>query len=173
VATPEDPGDDADFLDVFVEKLNGNLQMQWVKQLGGTGTEFVDQISTDSNNAIVLSGSFYGTARFGSNGPSITSTLGVDDFEDKNDDDRDYSYDAYLWKLNASGGTVFATHLGQASDDFGAGISVAADNSILMTGRYRGTTDFNPGSGVKKLKGEGLADAFVTQYSASGNVIFT
>jgi hypothetical protein len=166
-ARPEDPGDDAELTDLFVEKLNGNLAMQWVRQLAGTGSEFVDGIAVDQDNSIVLSGSFYGTARFGS-GASRTSTRGVDDFDDNNDDDRDNSYDAYLWKLSTSGATVFATSIGQAGDDFGAGISIGADNSILMTGRYRGTTDFDPGAATRRLRGVGIADAFVTQFAGSG-----
>jgi hypothetical protein len=167
-ATPEERGDDPKFLDVFVEKLNGNFAIQWVRQLAGTGTEFIDDIAVDADDNVIVSGSFYGTARFGTGGPSLTSTAGVDDFDDDNDTDRENSYDAYLWRLSSTGSTVFARQIGQAGDDFGAGISVGADNTILMTGRYRGTTDFDPGTGVRRLRGLGLADAFVTQFNFGG-----
>jgi hypothetical protein len=168
IATPEEPGDDADFVDVFVEKLTKG-RVDWVQQLRGTGVEFVDEMKLDRSEDVVISGSFYGRARFGNSGPSITSVEGIDDFDDRNDGDRENSYDVYLWNLaNGGGATSWVRTIGIDGDDFGAGLDIATDGSILQTGRFRGLTDFDQTSAIDRLKGLGLADAFVTQYDEDG-----
>jgi hypothetical protein len=158
--------------DSFVEKLSPNLRLQWVQQLAGNGNELIDQLKIDSSNNIVLGGSFYGRASFGKRGPSITSVPNSQDFNDPNDQDRENSYDAFLWKLDTNGGTAWVRTLGAASDDFGTGIDIAADDSILFTGRFRGTTDFDTTAALRRLRGLGLADAFVTGFAADGTPLF-
>lgn len=145
------------FTDGFIEKLDANLELRWIRQLAGTGVEFVEQVRVDSADNVLVSGSFYGTAKFGRTGPTLSSILGTGDFDDANDLDREYSYDAYLWKLNASGRTTWVRTFGGRGDDFGAGIGVAPDGPIVQTGRQRRTT----------LK-FGLANAFVMGWQATG-----
>lgn len=169
VATPVEPGDDPEFTDLFVEKLSGStLGFKWVQQLKGTGTEFASEMKIDSNDNILIGGSFYGIAKFGSSTSSLTSTLGVDDFDDSNDNDRENSYDTFLWKLAPAGTTSWVRSFGEAGDDFGAGIDIGPDDAILFTGRFRGTTDFDTTSAVKRLRGLGVADSYVTQFDENG-----
>jgi hypothetical protein len=70
--------------------------------------------------------------------------------------------------MNSSGTTSWVRTVGSAGDDYGGGVSLQSDDTILFTGRYRGTTDFDPGSAIKRLRGFGVADAFVTAFDASG-----
>ena len=61
-----------------------------------------------------------------------------------------------------------ACTFGAAGDDFGAGIDIGQDNSVLFTGRFRGTTDIDPTAGVKRLRGLGIADGYVTNFDENG-----
>ncbi|HMB95109.1 MAG TPA: hypothetical protein VKK61_03640, partial [Tepidisphaeraceae bacterium] len=158
--------------DTFVEKLSGNLRMQWVEQLAGDGNEFADQLKIDSADNIVIGGSFYGEATFGKHGPTITSVANPDSFNDANDNNRENSYDPFVWKIAPDGITDWAVSFGAASDDFGAGIGITADDSILFTGRFRNTTDFNTQGQHPRLRGLGLADAFITGFDANGVPLF-
>ncbi|HVT90695.1 MAG TPA: SBBP repeat-containing protein [Tepidisphaeraceae bacterium] len=167
IATPKDGDSDPKFLDVFVEKL-ARGRVAWVQQLAGTGTELVGDMKLDSSDNIILSGSFYHTAKFGTAGPTVTSVLGSD-FKDQNDDDRRNSYDAFVWKLSATNGTTqWANTIGNEQDDFGVGIAVGSDDSVLLTGRFRNTVDFDTTAGTSLLTSVGLSDAFVAGFNVGG-----
>jgi hypothetical protein len=170
-ATPEDPGDDPDFTDAFVQKLSKG-RVEWIQQLAGTGAEFASDLRVDSSDNILVAGAFYGTAQFGS-GPSVTSILGPEEFDDFNDGDRDFSYDAFLWKINPiNEATLFIKPVGSSLDDFGVGVGVMSDDSILFTGRFQGRVDFDTGGGVRNLSARGLADLFVTGFTNGGAPMF-
>jgi hypothetical protein len=165
-------GNSTEITDLFVEKLSSNLTTTWIQRLRGTGTEFADQIRIDSSDNIIIGGSWYGLARFGSNGPRLISGISPEDFGDENDSSRDYSYDAYLWKMNSAGSTLWVRPTGSGSDDFGAGVAITSNDSVLFTGRFRASVDFDPRHTVRRLRAGGLADIFVTGYDANGKPLF-
>ncbi|WP_428940240.1 hypothetical protein [Fontivita pretiosa] len=170
-ATPERAGDDPRFTDLFVQKIAAGRTV-WLQQLAGTGTEFISDMKLDSANDLILAGSFYGRARFGASrplGPLVSSVRGLSDFDDNNDSDRRHSYDAFIWKLSNAGSPQWVRTLGIDADDFASGLSVAPDQSILATGRFRGLVDFDTtAGGVRRLRGLGVSDAFVTQLDPTG-----
>jgi hypothetical protein len=161
---------------MFVEKLNANFQMQWVQQLAGAGFEFIDQMKLDSSGNIILGGSFYSSkdfnTRFGTGGPLLASGLNQSKFDkDANDGDRFFSYDAFLWKLSSSGTTAWVGQIGGAADDFGGGVGIESDGSILFTGRFRGFVNFATPGGLKRIRGLGFGDVFMAQFDPSGAAI--
>jgi hypothetical protein len=170
-ATPTEPGDDPEFTDAFVQKL-GKGTVQWIRQIAGTGVEFASDLKIDSDGNLVIAGAWYGMAKFGS-GPTIESVLGDEEFDDLNDGDRDNSYDAFLWRLSAgNGATQYVKPIGGREDDFGIGAAPMSDGSVLLTGRFAGTVDFDTGPGEKKLTARGLADVFVTGFDNGGSPLF-
>jgi hypothetical protein len=158
--------------DIFVEELSTNLRLQWADQVEGSGNEFADQLAFDSEGNVIVGGSFYAEATFGPHGPTITSIPNSDNFDDANDQDRENSYDAYLWKIKPNGKTDWVRFFGAAQDDFGAGVGILPDDSILFTGRFKGTVDFNTVGAGPRLSGLGLADAFVTGFDRNGVPLF-
>jgi hypothetical protein len=173
--TIDNDGNESDLTDVFIERLDpNNFQVDWIDRIAGTGTEFADQVKTDNAGNIYISGSFYGKAQFGRGGVQIVSSVeGVEDFDDPNNNDRDESYDAYLLKLDSAGARVWVRTIGSASDDFGAGLDLASNGSVIFTGRFRGTVDFDTrGDRQRRLSGAGLADAFVTGFDEDGTPLF-
>jgi hypothetical protein len=172
-AAPKDPGDDEPtFTDVFIEKLAGG-KVQWIQQLAGSGNEFTSDLGIDSNDNLLVAGAWYGHAKFGTSSQTLTSVAGTDDFDDANDGDRELSYDAFLWRLaGTNGATQYVKPIGSNFDEFGIGLGVASDDSVLLTGRFRGTVDFDTGRGKKNLSAGGFADLFITGFDAGGAPLF-
>jgi hypothetical protein len=158
--------------DVFVEEITTSLTFKWVDQISGNGNEFADQIMFDNGGSIIIGGSFYDEATFGPHGPTITSVASTDSFNDINDNSRENSYDPYVWKIKSTGKTEWVKSFGGASDDFGAGIGILPDDSILFTGRFRKTVNFNTQGAGPRMTGLGLGDVFVTGFDSNGVPLF-
>jgi len=141
--------------EVFVAKYNPAMELVWVKQLGGSGSDRGNSISADASGDVYVTGSFSGTATFG--GFQLVSELG--------------SEDIFLIKLNTSGGVVWAKKAGSSASDAEAGISVKSDGagSIYVTGSFAATASF----GSASLTTLGGTDAFIAKYAAdTGDVIW-
>jgi len=138
---------------IFVAKLdpNGNW-LQAVQAEGassGSGTDIVLDIA---GNAYVT-GTFYGTATFGSH--TLTA------------DGSGYG-DIFVAKLNASGNWLWAVKAGGTGGDEGRGIALDGADNTYVTGSFRGTATF----GNYTFTATGLDDLFVAKLNPSGNWIW-
>lgn len=77
-------------------------------------------------------------------------------------------YDFFVVKLNASGTLAWAVDIGASSDDLGIDITADANNNVLVTGYFQGTTDFDPGAGLVNLTATTSGDAYVLKLSTTG-----
>lgn len=78
-------------------------------------------------------------------------------------------YDFFVLKLNANGTFAWAVKIGAASvNDLGIAISADLNNSVLVTGQFNGTTDFDPGLGVTNLTSTTGGDAYLLKLSSAG-----
>ncbi len=112
--------------DIFIEKLNANGDLIWVKQVGGTADQNAFDIATDSNNNIFLTGYFREVTDFDPSSAEfiITSAQG-DDF--------------FVEKLDENGNFVWAKAIADASGiQRGFGITVNSNDEILFTGKSNG-----------------------------------
>ncbi|HTL28011.1 MAG TPA: hypothetical protein VL282_02270, partial [Tepidisphaeraceae bacterium] len=124
-ATPKDPGDSPDFTDLLITKMDVNGNLVFTRQLEGNGFELAGGFIA-TGNELVLSGAYYGTMLIGGSKAKLTSTLGAEDFDDSNDNDRDNSYDVFAVNYTLGGTPINATTFGSTSDDFGDGIAIDA-----------------------------------------------
>jgi len=132
--------------DVFVAALNTTgTDLVYARLLGGSDADEGNGIAVESGNAYVTGGT--SSANF----PASGSYQGVKD--------------AFVAKLNASGGLVYATYLGGSLEDAGFGIAVQSGNAYV-TGKTD-SSDF-PGGGF-----QGGRDAFVTKLNTSGGVAYS
>jgi hypothetical protein len=154
----------------IVERLDpasGNIL--WTQTNGGGGDALAQQLAVDSAGNVYATGIFdpydpiyTGPTTFGSFAPADT-----------------YGNDAgFIWKLNSSGGTVWAGSFdstGGTGTYAGTGIysvrGAAADSSgnIYLAGIWvGGSNNFNPGSGrAVSLVSHGDMDAFILKLSPS------
>jgi|GEM_PF-830147 len=145
----------------FVAKYNGAGVCIWARQLGDTST-LGTSIAIDDGGNIYSTGIFQGTRDFdpGSGTFNLTSAGGTD---------------IYISKLNSSGDFVWAKSIGGplADGNFRSCLSVNPDNGeVYLTGYFKGTADFDPGSGTFNLTSVGGDDIFISSLDASGNFLW-
>lgn len=66
----------------------------------------------------------------------------------------------------------YANTLGSTSSEEANSLVTDTDGNVYITGKFYGTVDFDPGSGVANLVSNGYTDAFVAKYDAGGNLIW-
>ncbi len=144
------------------------VSLIWAKPIGGEGFETIGGFAVAADGSVYTSGGFYDVADFDP-GPgtfNLTSTLGDDNFDDPNDDGRDFSYDIYVSRLSTNGKFLSATRIGSSGDDFGTGLALSPDDStITLTGQFRNTVAFDSADGTNKFKSDGVADGFLINLS--------
>ncbi len=143
------------YTDVFVVKLKPDGSLIWAKFFGAEGYETGMAVSCDMQNNIYIAGNFEDTVDFDP-GPGVYQRVsnGVSD--------------VYVMKLDAAGNFAWVRTFGGASDDICS--SVDFDNgSIVVTGMYNGTSDFDPGSGVYNMTATGSWEIFVMKLDPAQN----
>jgi protein involved in ribonucleotide reduction len=175
-----DPGIDQVFLNspsntrhVFVQKLNVNGQLEWIKGFGGANAGIsidIFDITVDGSGNVIVSGEFLGTADFNP-GPqdslitSVGNTGGISPNNMKN---------PFVVKLDVDGNFVWACGLGATSAAQAGGgdaTTVITDNNndIYIGGWIYGTLDFNPGAGQNTYSAaSSLGSGFLVKLSANG-----
>jgi hypothetical protein len=76
-----------------------------------------------------------------------TSVPGVEDFDDRNDGDREDSYDVFVLKLDDNGVYEASSSFGAASDDYGLALALSNSGAPIVAGQFRGTVQL--GGGLK------------------------
>jgi hypothetical protein len=153
-----DPGASAYSLagGVYVSKLNSSGGFVWAKNFGGDGKD----IAVDGSGNVYTTGNFSGTVDFnpgtGKNNLKATGN----------------SIDIFVSKLDASGNYVWAKAMGGTADDYGNSIVVNESGSVITTGNFSGTSDFNPASAKYNLSAAGGSDAFISKLNSSGNFVW-
>jgi len=153
-----DPGAGAAYLtsvgqsDIFIQKLDGAGNLLWVKQMGGTHSEFGYSITTDAGSNIYTTGGFGGTVDFdpGAGTANLTSAS---------------SEDIFIQKLDSSGNLLCVKQMGGTYSDQGFSITTDAGGNVYTTGYFKGTVDFNPGAGTTNLTSAGGMDVFIQKLS--------
>ncbi len=145
--------------DVFVSKLDASGNFVWSKQLGGTLDEIGMSIAVDALGNVYTVGNFNGTADFDPDAGdySLTSAGGSDIF---------------ISKLDASGNFVWAKKLGGTDYDNAGAITVDPFSNVYITGDFRQTADFDPGTGVFNMTTTGYVGSFVSKLDALGNFVW-
>jgi hypothetical protein len=135
------------FPSAFSQNLN------WVKQIPGTGSDYLKSMTSDANGNIYLVGAFTGTIDFGSGssaGPAVGS-------------------DIWFGKYSSTGNLIWAHGLVGGDDDFGWDIALDNSGNVYITGYFGTTTaqlDFDPGTGTAfPSVSHGL---FIAKYSNTG-----
>ena len=130
-----------------------NEDWQWVKQAGGTGGDEGNGIATDSSGNSYVTGSFSGTATFGST--SLTSSG---------------SSDIFIAKLDSAGNYLWAKQAGVTILNYSQGIATDSSGNSYVTGYFRGTATF--GTTSLTSNGSSYNDIFVAKLDTDGNYLW-
>lgn len=151
-------------VDAFISKMDSAGNYVWTKTFGGILSDNVSQIICDSLGYYYLLGIYTGVVDFdpSPNGIYNLSTLPNGGF-------------SYISKLDSLGNFKQAWSFGTNGNTGAIGASAMAKDDadqIVLTGRYSGTHDFNPGAGVFNMTsppGLGGNHMFIAKYNFCGN----
>ncbi|MDZ4858892.1 MAG: SBBP repeat-containing protein [Candidatus Hydrogenedentes bacterium] len=144
--------------DAYVLKLNSDGKFQWVRQVGGSGTEIPYALELDADGNIYVAGTFTETADFNPGAGTANRTA-------KGDPDN------FVLKLNSAGDFIWAKQLGgKTGQTYGLGSTLDGDGNIYLIGHFYGSVDFDPGDQKEKLESVGSSDIFIVKLDADGNL---
>ena len=148
----------AGFNDIFVAKYNPNGTLAWVKRAGGSDYDYSFGISSLLDNSTIITGTFSGSATFGS-GEIYETVLTGDD-------------NIFIARYNSSGTLAWAKQAGGSSGGGkGYGIATLLDNSVVLTGCFGGSTTFGSGEPHQTvLDALGNMDVFIARYNSNGTL---
>ena len=146
--------------DIFIGKYDLNLNLVWIKQIGGPSFQKVFDIETDAADNIYTTGHYNGTADFDA-GPAEKKLTALGD------------PDIFVLKMNAVGEFVWVA---QATGSFyGSGYSIKLDkdNHIYVGGTFEGTKDFDPGPDEVNQTSAGRSEMFIQKLRQCPNAAVT
>lgn len=143
--------------DIFLAKFDSSGNFIWVKGLGGTSYEQINTIDIDVDNNIYVGGFVRGTLDLDP-GAGISNYTAVG------------QKDIYVSKFTPAGNFSWGFGIGSSSGEEEV-VEILVDNSnkVYITGYFRNTVDFDPGSSTNSLTSSGSEDNYVAQYDSAGN----
>jgi hypothetical protein len=132
-------------------------QLNWAERIGVPGGYTVIFSSApDFAGNIYSTGHFEGTVDFDP-GSGVYNMTAIG------------TYDLFVLKLDNNGNFIWARQMGGTQDNHGNAIAADGAGGVYITGTYKGTTDFDPGSGIFNLTSIGGTDIFVLALDSAGN----
>jgi hypothetical protein len=156
-----DPSTAQNYLDAggnmaaYICKYDINNNLLWAKMIKGSSNVLGDDLTIDQQGNVIVTGWMMGTVDLnpGSGVQSETSSG---------------SSDVFVVKLNSNGQFIWGKRMGGPSNDEGWAIASDKNNDLYITGYFRSTADFDPGSGTANLTATNR-DVFLVKLSSSGN----
>ncbi|MBN1394825.1 MAG: pre-peptidase C-terminal domain-containing protein, partial [Pirellulales bacterium] len=139
---------------LFALKLTSAGNFVWAGGFGGSGWDLAGEIALDGAGNVYVSGGFYGLADF--NPGADTYALDSAGTNDK---------DAFVLKLDANGGFLWALRAGGSGDDSANGVAVSSAGYVYATGYFHGAADFDPSAETYQLNSAGGRDAFLAKFA--------
>ena len=141
--------------DVFIAKLDSSGGYVWARHIGSASSDSANSVTVDSAGNVYLAGVFGGTVDFdpGAGIVNLTSAGGTD---------------AFVSKLDSSGGFVWARQLGASLADQALSVVVDSVGNTYTTGSFQDTTDFETDAGITNLTSAGGTDVFVLKLDVLG-----
>ncbi len=147
--------------DAFLLKLDAAGDFQWAVAISGTEEEVAFDAALDALGNVYLVGNFRGQTDFDP-GPGVFELTAVG------------PQDIFVLALDAGGSFLWAGQLAGAPPAFGVGSAIEVDEtgSILLTGAFEQTIDFDPGPGVFNLTSIDNRDAYVCKLDGNGDFVW-
>ncbi|MBL7911613.1 MAG: SBBP repeat-containing protein [Bacteroidia bacterium] len=146
--------------DVFLCRLNHSGTFNFAVNIGGTGADIANSITTDNNSAILITGQFNGSADFD---PTVATNTLVSSG----------SSDIFVAKYTNNGNLTWARKMGGSFADYGNSIAVDNLNNIYSTGTFKDAADFDPSLATFSItSNSGTDDIYIHKLDANGNFIW-
>lgn len=138
--------------------ISSNAQsFDWVKQIEGNNAEQVYSVSSNGSD-IYSTGTYNGISDFDPGaGTQTLSTIG--------------GYDFFVQKLDQNGDFLWCKSLGGTGDDAGRVINDYG-TSVIISGTFSESMDFDPGTGVEARTSNGGTDIFILALDSNGDFLW-
>ncbi|MEM9052702.1 MAG: SBBP repeat-containing protein, partial [Bacteroidota bacterium] len=142
--------------DIFIQKLNPNGELIWVKQVGGPGSDRAIDFDIDETGNLYITGWIAGEADLDPGAGEFISPSGEDN-------------ESFALKLNSSGEFVWASVL--ETDEFDSGQSITTDNngSVYITGSFIGDIELEIFGESSLFTNQGLEDIYIWKLTEDGD----
>ncbi|PHR23927.1 MAG: hypothetical protein COA38_16885 [Fluviicola sp.] len=144
--------------DIFLYKLTKDGQFVWVKSMGGTLNEQGVNITADVNGNIYICG-FYESDFDIDPGTGTTQLICSGE------------RDAFIAKFDPNGNLLWGNSFSGTLSEQPEGIEITP-SGILISGRFEGTVDFDPGVGNLSLTSNGSNDIFAVKLDLNGDFLW-
>ena len=145
--------------DIFIQKLDANGNLLWVKSMGGTSNDYGTAITTDALGNIYTTGYFDTIVDFDP-GVGILNLTSAG------------ASDIFIQKLDANGNLIWAKSTGGSSYEQAVSITTDALGNVYTTGSFFDTVDFDPDTITLNLISAGATDIFIQKLNANGNLLW-
>ena len=146
--------------DIFIARFNPDGSLSWVKSTGSSDSlgDIAYAITSLSDNSIVITGYFSGSAIFGQSesNETILNSAGEKDL--------------FIARYNPDGSLLWAKLAGGSGWDHGLGITTLSDNSIVVTGSFANSATFGPGETNQTILTSESSDFFIARYNSDGTL---
>ncbi|KPK80144.1 MAG: hypothetical protein AMS27_17365, partial [Bacteroides sp. SM23_62_1] len=139
---------------IYVAKYDQNGNFVWAKSFTGDQENYGFDLATDNMNNVYVTGAFNGTVDFDPD-PGIYNLIGQ-------------AYDIYLAKLGPEGDLLWVNQIGGTITDYGKAVDVRDDGTVMVTGFFSDSVDFDPGPSSTIMFATGVQNPFVATYDAFG-----
>lgn len=149
--------------DILLAKYDQSGGLLWALNLGrislNNGMD-ANGLTIDSNDNIIIAGSFSNTVNFNPLGASTVRTSNG-------------GKDAFLAKYSSNGQLIWVNTSGSLFFDYGTAVHSDLDDNIFYGIRYNGNVDIDPGANSVILNPQsGAADAAIVKYNSDGDYIW-
>ncbi len=131
--------------DVFLVKYDTSGTFEWVRHAGGSNLDLGNDVATDPNGNVYMTGFYFDEAAFGQQ-----TVTGVDEYE------------IFTAKYSAGGNLQWTISAGGGQGDFGKAIAINDNGSSYITGWYFYKLSFGP----NQLPNGNGGDVYVTKIAA-------
>lgn len=143
-------------IDAYVQKLNENGYIEWIKAIGGKFNDFGKEIYPDTYGNILVVGEFIRSANNNledhSRTPFSTIRKGI-----------------FIDQLSDNGSTTMNKEISN-SENVTIGSMVADySGSIYLLGHFEGAADFDPGAAIHSVVSKGAGATYILKLSPYGN----
>ena len=132
---------------------------EWVKNIGGTGTDVGNEITSDPDGNVIVCGRFETTIDADpSSGTTSLVSAG--------------SFDMVVIKFDPTGQFIWAKRVGGIGFDEFTNVECDASGNVILVGYFEGTVDLDPNAGVNSVTTQGTSDLYVLKLSPEGETLW-
>ncbi len=147
------------YLDLFIAKYDESGNFIWANKIESASEMYSENFILDGNGNLIIIGTFKINIQFTTETDTITSTAVG-------------NYDYFIGKYDSTGNLIWAKSAGGTSEDWAHSCGTDEMGNVFVTGSFRMTSDFDPGTGTHNLVSSGLMDIFLLKLSPSGNFLW-